>query len=136
MNKRKCQDETRAENDRAGLRFLAEMFGRFEMRDWGLNEGQFQLALTSLVFRALVRPVPDQTADHELVNVTALWRAANEPSDKMPLDWISVSWKPDDQVVDDRGADGVWADFETAAWYAADLDDRIGIEDVTAMCYI
>jgi hypothetical protein len=53
----------------------------------------------------------------------------------MPLDWISASWKPDDQVVDDRGADGVWADLETAVWYASALDDQISIQDVCDMCY-
>jgi hypothetical protein len=37
VSKRKCDDETMAESDRAGIRLLAEMFGRFEMRDWGLE---------------------------------------------------------------------------------------------------
>jgi hypothetical protein len=135
MSKHKRRDQTRVEDDLAGIRFLAEMSGRLEMRDWGLDEGQLQFALASLVYRELMRPVPGQRAGPYLVNVTALWRAANAPADKMPLDWISVSWKPDEQVVDDRGADGVWADFETAAWYAAALDDRIGIVDVLEMCY-
>ena len=135
VSKRKCRDEAQVENDRAGVCFLAEMFGRFEMRDWGLDEGQVRLALNSLVYRELMRPVPGEKPGRELVNVTALWRAANEPADKMPLDWISVSWQLDDQVVEDRGAAGVWANLETAAWYAAALDDRIGVNDVVDVCY-
>jgi hypothetical protein len=136
VSKRKCHDETRAESDLAGIRLLAEMFGRFEIRDWGLDEPRIRLALISQVFRELKRPVPGERSGHEMVNMTVLWRAANEPADKVPLEWISLSWKPDDQVVEDRGFDGVWADIETAAWYAWALDDRIGIDDVVDMCYI
>jgi hypothetical protein len=135
VSKPECHDETRAESDLAGIRLLAEMFGRFEMRDWGLDEPRIRLALNSQVYRELMRPVPGERSGHEMVNMTVLWWAGGEPADKMPLDWIPASWKPDDQIVEDRGLDGVWAEIETAAWYASALDDQISIQDVCDMCY-
>jgi hypothetical protein len=132
----KCKRQQHAgdQNDQDGIRFLAEMFGRFEMRDWGLEKWQIQLALVSPVFKELLRPAVGDP-QNELVNVTAIWRAAGEPADKKPLEWIASSWKPEDHLVEDRGADGVWVDFETAAWYASGLDGRLDSAHVTWMLY-
>ncbi len=58
-----------------------------------------------------------------MVNLTALWTRAGSPPDKSP-------GAADAYVsIEDRGAEGVWADDETAVWYAVALDERITVDD-------
>jgi hypothetical protein len=64
----------------------------------------------------------------ELIPLAPLWNTAGSPQDRQPREWIANHTREmADQgvVVEDRGEAALFADYQSAAWYAQALDPTI-----------
>lgn len=88
-----------------------------------------RLSLLSHIFRDLMRQWSEHrkagTEDEGLFSLTRLWALAGSPKDKLPREFAK-KW----DLVEDRGPEGVWADYESALWYVGDLDEKVGFVDI------
>ena len=119
-------------SDQAGISLLADFFMRFSMKDWDLKDWQEDLAVVSPVFYSLMHQSVIHPSLDDVVSLTAIWEAAGCPEHNQPAAFESGI---ETQRVEDRGVDGVWGDFETAAWYAESLCELIRPQHVCDMCY-
>lgn len=140
-------------------------FGKMEMGDWGLKDWQFELATRCLVFKELMRqahehelagtlreapktPIVLMHADGTSpprepfvpecwVDVSRLFAVARRPDPpSFPEWWGSNETRPDWWAAEDRGEAGWFADWDTAAWYAHELDpENFGIEEACELLY-
>jgi hypothetical protein len=104
-----------------------------------------RLSVLSHVFRDLMRQWAAHrkagTEDGGLYSLTRLWALAESPEDKRPGEFVKNIWEADEEVfgwkrvVEDRGADGIWADHEVAHWYVAKLDDKVDSVDIADLIY-
>jgi hypothetical protein len=77
------------------------------------------------------RPHPKPTPE-QLYNLTRLWQIAGEPADKLPSEWKLGA---EDEIVQDRGEAGVWANWESACWFCCHLDERLDHADMASVLY-
>ena len=107
-------------NDDPQFRLLRR-FGLAQEIGDGLNERQYDLAHRSRAFRALMRSafeLPDLDSLHSL---TLLWERVGSPEGKSPRDYLvdqRYSLGDDSQGFEDKGAEGVFASWESSGWYA------------------
>lgn len=103
---------------------IGQMFIAFDLRDWRLAEWEYQLLEDSDVFRWLCYECARSDRDgDELVNVTAIWEKSGCAEAIRPT--AAVLGIIEGGTVEDRGEAGVWADSETAAWWAHAADPNI-----------
>jgi hypothetical protein len=148
MTKAKRKPEAAPKNDVNAASALTTMMSRgpnapelvvkMEVMSWDLGFDSMspctrqeikRLSLSSHVFRDLMRQWSEHrkagTEDEGLYSLTRLWALAGSPEDKHPGDLAKRL-----ELVEDLGAEGVWADYESALWYVGDLDEKVGFVDI------
>lgn len=106
------------------------------MEGWGCKPWQMEVALISPVFRTLLHQVHVSYPENgDLQPLDELWEAAGSPADRAPGSPEFAGRVAGVGEIVDRGDQGVWAEFETAAWYAEFLCEHIEIAHVLEMCY-
>ena len=87
----------------------------------------------SPVFREFMHQLHLHPGLDDLSSLTAIWQVIGRPSDNPPLDYRTEIER--DQRIENRGAEGVWADHETAAWYSQTLDNQITPDAILELLY-
>jgi hypothetical protein len=124
--------------DRVIQLFQDFYFGK-EMGTLELNPRQRELARRSPAYRALIRSSVDNPGHDDLHSLTLIWERAGSPVGKTPKDWLGDDWHGQtmpDQLVEDRGGAGVFADWDSAGWYAHFIDpENFPIDEVVEQLY-
>lgn len=120
-----------------------ELVVKMEVMTWDLGFNSMspctrqeikRLSLLSHIFRDLMRQWSEHrkagTEDEGLFSLTRLWTLAGSPKDKHPGDLAKRL-----ELVEDLGAEGVLADYESALWYVGDLDEKIESVDILNLIY-
>ena len=116
---------------------LPELLTLFSIREMNLPPWQEELAVRSPAFLGLMRQARAYPDDGQLVCLTAIWQAAGSPEGVEPQTWTAEpDNRLDGQVIEDRGPDGVWADWDTAGWYCRGVDpENLDAETVCRLLY-
>jgi hypothetical protein len=124
--------------DRA-MQLLGDFALGQQMGTYNLDPQQFEWARRSAAYRALIRSSVETPENDALHSLTRMWERVGSPAGKSPHDWRrdqDTGKAGPDEVLDDRGEAGFFADWQSAGWYTHFLDpENFGISEVLEQCY-
>jgi hypothetical protein len=112
---------------------VAELGGAYR----NLNPRQKEIARRSAAYRALMRSSVENPGFDDLHSLTAIWQRVGSPAGKSPADWLAEGGGGSpDAVIEDRREAGIFADWESAGWYAHHLDpENFDVAEVVEQLY-